>query len=177
MRKLKLEELNRLDVETYKGKEKLPIIVVLDNVRSAHNVGSFFRTCDAFDVEKLVLVGITSTPPNREISKAAIGATESVAWEYYPDYERLKTMMSDLSYHIVAIEQTTNSKSLSNYKFDKTKGYVLIFGNEVDGVDDELIAMANEHIEIPQSGTKHSLNVSVCGGAVLWEVYKQVLLQ
>jgi 23S rRNA (guanosine2251-2'-O)-methyltransferase len=85
--------------------------------------------------------------------------------------------MSDLSYHIVAIEQTTNSKSLSNYKFDKTKGYVLIFGNEVDGVDDELIAMANEHIEIPQSGTKHSLNVSVCGGAVLWEVYKQVLLQ
>lgn len=171
MRKLKLDELNRLTVEEFATKTKRPIVVVLDNIRSALNVGSVFRTSDAFAIEKIVICGISATPPNREITKTAIGATDSVAWEYIEDIKEAVVHLKSNGYTIVGIEQTDQSVMLNDFQKDHQK-IAVIFGNEVDGISDEIIQDLDICIEIPQHGTKHSLNVSVCAGVVLWELTK-----
>ena len=168
-RKLKLEELNRLSITDFKSKKKDPIVVLLDNVRSLHNVGSVFRTCDAMAVEKLYLGGITAKPPHREIQKTAIGATESVEWEYVEIAEAVVLKYKNLGYKIIAVEQTVNSKDLTKYKWNDEKT-MIIFGNEVNGVQQNIIDMADLSIEIPQWGTKHSLNISVSAGIILWDL-------
>ncbi|MEC7945668.1 MAG: RNA methyltransferase [Bacteroidota bacterium] len=168
-RKLKLEELNRLSITDFKSKKKDPIVVLLDNVRSLHNVGSVFRTCDAMAVEKLYLGGITAKPPHREIQKTAIGATESVKWEYVEIAEAVVLKYKNLGYKIIAVEQTVNSKDLTKYKWNDQKT-MIIFGNEVNGVQQNIIDMADLSIEIPQWGTKHSLNISVSAGIILWDL-------
>lgn len=170
--KLKLEELNRIDVETFKKTEKIPLIVVLDNIRSMHNVGAAFRTGDAFLIEKIILCGITPQPPHREIHKAALGATESVDWVHEKD---INTAINDLKaqgFEIIGIEQTSGSQLITDFTIDKTKKYAVILGNEVDGISDEALPNIDTFLEIPQLGTKHSLNVSVCGGIVMWEFAK-----
>jgi 23S rRNA (guanosine2251-2'-O)-methyltransferase len=172
MKKLKLEELNRLSVDQFKQAEKLPVCVLLDNVRSLHNVGSAFRTADAFCMEKIYLAGITGTPPHREIEKTALGATESVAWEYQVKSEFVAQQLKSQGYKIIAIEQTSESQSLEKMKFAKDEKLCLVFGNEIHGVSDAVIEQCDAAIEIPQAGTKHSLNISVCVGIVLWEVFK-----
>lgn len=172
MKKLTLDELGRASVTSYKSKEKLPIIVVLDNVRSALNVGSVFRTSDAFAIQKIVLCGITATPPNREITKTAIGATESVDWIYFEDTVSALTELKTQGYYIIGVEQTDQSISLDDFNISQEK-IAVIFGNEVDGVSDEALEMLDISMEIPQFGTKHSLNVSVCAGIVLWEMMKK----
>ena len=168
-RKLKLEELNRLSITDFKSKKKDPIVVLLDNVRSLHNVGSVFRTCDAMAVEKLYLGGITAKPPHREIQKTAIGATESVKWEHINHAESVVLKYKTLDYKIIAVEQTDNSTYLTKYKWNDGKT-MIIFGNEVDGVQQNIIDMADLCIEIPQWGTKHSLNISVSAGIILWDL-------
>lgn len=173
MKKLKLEELGRISVSEFKEVEKLPVCIVLDNVRSLHNVGSAFRTADAFRIEKIFLTGITGTPPHREIHKTALGSTESVAWEYVEKTETIISQLKESGYKIIAVEQTTESVSLQDFKIQTAEKYAFVFGNEVDGVSEEAIALADGAIEIPQSGTKHSLNISVCLGIVMWEVAKQ----
>lgn len=173
MKKLKLEELGRISVSEFKEVEKLPVCIVLDNVRSLHNVGSAFRTADAFRMEKIFLTGITGTPPHREIHKTALGSTESVAWEYVEKTETIISQLKESGYKIIAVEQTTESVSLQDFKIQTAEKYAFVFGNEVDGVSEEAIALADGAIEIPQSGTKHSLNISVCLGIVMWEVAKQ----
>jgi 23S rRNA (guanosine2251-2'-O)-methyltransferase len=172
MAKLSLNQLGRIDVDTFKTLPKKPIVVILDNVRSALNVGSIFRTADAFAIEKIFLCGITATPPNREITKTAIGATESVEWTYFEDTALAVELLNSQGYQIYAIEQTDDAISLLNFVARDTK-IAVIFGNEVDGVEANLLPMIDGCIEIPQYGTKHSLNVSVCAGIVLWEVSKR----
>ena len=171
-KKLKLEELGRIDVETFKKTEKIPLVVVLDNVRSMHNVGAAFRTADAFLVEKIILCGITPKPPHREIHKAALGATESVDWQFYESVKEAVIDLKTLGYEVVGIEQTTNSVMITDFNIDRTKKYALILGNEVEGISDEILTDLDVCLEIPQLGTKHSLNVSVCGGIVMWEFFK-----
>ncbi|MGE6394735.1 putative TrmH family tRNA/rRNA methyltransferase [Chryseobacterium sp. MOF25P] len=170
--KLKLEELNRIDVETFKKVEKIPLVVVLDNIRSMHNVGATFRTADAFLVQKIILCGITPQPPHREIHKAALGATESVDWSYESDINATINDLKSQGFEVVGIEQTTNSTMITDFKIDNTKKYAVILGNEVEGISDEALQNIDSFIEIPQLGTKHSLNVSVCGGIVMWEFAK-----
>ncbi len=170
--KLKLEELNRIDVETFKKVEKIPLVVVLDNIRSMHNVGATFRTADAFLVQKIILCGITPQPPHREIHKAALGATESVDWSYESDINATINDLKSQGFEVVGIEQTTNSMMITDFKIDNTKKYAIILGNEVEGISDEALQNIDSFIEIPQLGTKHSLNVSVCGGIVMWEFAK-----
>ena len=173
MKKLKLEELGRISVDEFKEAEKLPVCIVLDNVRSLHNVGSAFRTADSFRMEKIYLTGITGTPPHREIQKSALGATESVAWEYAENSATAVRNLKAQGYAIVIIEQTTESKALNNFIPDKGKKYCLVFGNEVDGVSEEVISQGDIALEIPQIGTKHSLNISVCLGIVCWEFFRK----
>jgi tRNA G18 (ribose-2'-O)-methylase SpoU len=170
MRKLPVDELDRLSVEAYRQAGKHPVVVVLDDVRSAHNVGSAFRTADAFRVEKLYLCGITGTPPHREITKTALGADESVAWEYAADAVSAVQALKKAGYRIIAVEQAEGSVPLQALDVSPAGRYCFIFGNEVFGVRDELIAACDACLEIPQFGTKHSLNVSVSVGIVLWEV-------
>lgn len=170
--KLKLEELNRIDVETFKKVEKIPLVVVLDNIRSMHNVGATFRTADAFLIQKIILCGITPQPPHREIHKAALGATESVDWSYESDINATINDLKSQGFEVVGIEQTTNSTMITDFKIDNTKKYAVILGNEVEGISDEALQNIDSFIEIPQLGTKHSLNVSVCGGIVMWEFAK-----
>ncbi|MBM7418117.1 MULTISPECIES: RNA methyltransferase [Chryseobacterium] len=170
--KLKLEELNRIDVETFKKVEKIPLVVVLDNIRSMHNVGATFRTADAFLIQKIILCGITPQPPHREIHKAALGATESVDWSYENDINATINDLKSQGFEVVGIEQTTNSTMITDFKIDNTKKYAVILGNEVEGISDEALQNIDSFIEIPQLGTKHSLNVSVCGGIVMWEFAK-----
>ncbi|MCB0762274.1 MAG: RNA methyltransferase [Flavobacteriales bacterium] len=171
-KKLKLEELGRMSVEEYEAVEKLPIEVVLDQVRSGHNVGSFFRTADALRVSRIHICGITPQPPNREIHKTALGATETVAWTHWEDTTQCIKALRERGLRIVAIEQTEHSVSLPEYTCDN-QPHALIFGNEVRGVDQEAIDLCDATVEIPQYGTKHSFNVSVCGGIVLWELAQQ----
>jgi 23S rRNA (guanosine2251-2'-O)-methyltransferase len=173
MKKLKLEELGRISVDQFKETNKIPVCILLDNVRSLHNVGSAFRTADAFRIEKIVLTGITGTPPHREIHKTALGATESVTWEYSESTRSAIQKLKAAGYLIVLIEQTTESKSLQSFYVEQDKKYCLIFGNEVNGVSDEAIDLGDVALEIPQSGTKHSLNISVCVGIVAWEFFKK----
>lgn len=172
VQKLKLEELNRIDVETFKTTEKIPLIVVLDNIRSMHNVGATFRTADAFLIQKIILCGITPQPPHREIHKAALGATESVYWKYENDIITVINELKSEGFEVIGIEQTTDSKMITDFTIDSSKKYAVILGNEVEGISDEALAHIDLFIEIPQLGTKHSLNVSVCGGIVMWEFAK-----
>ncbi|AIL43922.1 RNA methyltransferase [Elizabethkingia anophelis] len=172
--KLKLEELGRVDIETFKQSEKIPVIVLLDSIRSMNNVGAVFRTADAFIIEKVVLCGITPQPPHREIHKAALGATESVDWNYEKDVTEALQKLKSEGYKILAIEQTTGSIALNEQVISKDEKYVVIMGNEVDGVSDEALALCDGFIEIPQLGTKHSLNVSVCAGIIMWEFFKNL---
>lgn len=174
MKKLKLEELGRISPEEFKEADKLPVCLVLDNVRSLHNVGSAFRTADAFRIEKIYLTGITGTPPHREIQKSALGATETVAWEYIENTALLIERLRIENYKIVLIEQTTESKPLDAFLPEPGAKYCLIFGNEVHGVSDDVVPLGDVAIEIPQTGTKHSLNVSVCLGIVCWEFFKKL---
>lgn len=176
MRKLKLDELNRVDIDTFKQQEKLPVTVVLDSVRSMHNIGSIFRTSDGFAVEHLILCGITAQPPHREIEKTALGATQSVSWTYF---ESIKTALQKLredGYQVIAVEQAENSISLNQFQPKNKEKYALIFGNEVNGVSDEAMQMIDNCIEIPQFGTKHSFNIVVSAGIVLWDFFAKLNL-
>jgi 23S rRNA (guanosine2251-2'-O)-methyltransferase len=174
MKKLKLEELGRISIDEFKGAEKLSVCIVLDNVRSLHNVGSAFRTADAFRIEKIYLTGITGTPPHREIQKSALGATESVAWEYVENSAKAIEDLKNQNYKIVIIEQTTESKQLNEFVPEKDTKYCLVFGNEVNGVSEDVITQGDLALEIPQIGTKHSLNISVCLGIVCWEFFRKL---
>lgn len=173
MRKLGIEELGRISAEDFRKSPKLPVCIVLDNVRSLHNVGSAFRTGDAFAVEKIYLTGITGTPPHREIEKSALGATETVAWEYAENTAELLTKLKQEGYTVIAVEHTSKSVSLRDFRSEPEKRYCLVFGNEVHGVSDQAIQLADIALEIPQVGTKHSLNVSVCLGIVVWEIFRE----
>ncbi|MCU0357220.1 MAG: RNA methyltransferase [Cyclobacteriaceae bacterium] len=174
MQKLKLEELGRITVDQFKDAEKLPVVILLDNVRSLHNVGSAFRTADAFRAEKIFLTGITGTPPHREIHKTALGATESVAWEYAEQPVAAVRLLKKQGYKILVVEQTDQSLPLHQLTIAQHENVCLVFGNEIHGVSEEVIALADAAIEIPQSGTKHSLNVSVCLGIVMWEFFRKI---
>ena len=173
MKKLKNSELNRIDVSTFKSIKKTPLIIILDDIRSLNNIGSIFRTCDAFKIEKIYLCGITATPPNRKITKTAIGATESIDWEYYENINDLVLELKNNGIIIWAVEQTDNSKTLSEMEnLVKNKKHALIFGNEINGVKQDVINNCNNVIEISQYGTKHSLNVSIAAGIVIWNFFK-----
>ncbi len=171
MRKLKLEELGRISVEEFKEADKIPVVVVLDNIRSMYNIGSVFRTSDAFLIEKIYLCGITATPPHKEIRKTALGATESVDWVYVKEISELIGDLKNEGFKILSIEQTDGSKNLSEFELNSNEKYAVVFGNEVEGVQQEVINQSDFCIEIPQGGTKHSLNVSVCAGILLWEFF------
>ena len=174
MRKLKNSELERISVENFKSSKKTPIIVVLDNVRSALNVGSAFRTSDAFRIEKVYLCGITATPPNKEIRKSALGSTNSVDWEYIEKTEDIILYLKKNNYLICSVEQVENSTLLHQFS-QAEKPIVVVFGNEVNGVQQSVIDLSDHCIEIPQIGTKHSLNVSVSIGIVLWDLYNRII--
>ena len=173
MRKLKLDELNRATVAEFKTQQKLPVAVVLDNVRSLHNVGSIFRTSDAFAVDQVCLCGITGTPPNREIEKTALGATQSVNWKHFATTMDAVNHLRESGYLIIAIEQAENSTMLNEFSPEKDKKYALIFGNEVNGVDEDVMQHIDACIEIPQFGTKHSFNIVVSAGIILWDLFSK----
>ena len=170
MHKLKMHELNRLTVGEFKMVEKLPLIIVLDNIRSQNNIGSIFRTADAFRVSELHLCGITATPPHREIHKTALGATESVSWKYFPSTLDSIRELRNAGYTIYAVEQTSNSTPIHLFYPAENEKIALIFGNEVQGVDEKVIREVTKCIEIPQFGTKHSLNIAVAAGIVIWDL-------
>jgi tRNA G18 (ribose-2'-O)-methylase SpoU len=172
MRKLKVTELNRISVEEFKEAEKLPLIVVLDNVRSQYNVGSVFRTSDAFRVECIYLCGISATPPHQEIHKTALGAEDTVNWEYFKDTKEAILKLKSEGYYIYSIEQVEGSVMLENLQLDASKKYAVVLGNEVKGVQQEVVDLSDGCIEIPQYGTKHSLNVSTTAGIIIWDFFK-----
>ncbi len=176
MKFIKGTELNRADLKDYKALTKMPVVIVLDNLRSGLNTGSVFRTADSFFAEKIFLCGITAQPPEREVLKSALGATEAVAWEYFKDTSEALRQLKISGYNIFAVEQSDSSIMLNDFVPQKGEKYALIFGNEVKGVDDQLIDLIDHCIEVPQSGTKHSLNVSVCAGVVLWRFYEKLIL-
>ncbi|MBU2907685.1 RNA methyltransferase [Arenibacter algicola] len=174
MRKLENSELDRLNVDEFKQVEKTPICIVLDNVRSLNNIGSVFRTADAFLIEKIYLCGITATPPHKEIHKTALGATDSVAWEYREStLELLKELRAE-GYTSLSVEQAENAVMLNDFKVEENKKYALIFGNEVKGVSQEVVSGSDLVLEIPQYGTKHSLNISVSVGIVVWDLWAKL---
>lgn len=173
-RKLKNEELSRKSVKEYRQAEKSPIAVILDNVRSLNNIGSVFRSCDAFLVEKLLLCGITAQPPHRDIQKTALGATESVPWKYYKTTAEAITALREEGYLIVGVEQTEKSISLKDFYPEEESRTALVFGHEVKGIQQETVNLCDLCLEIPQHGTKHSLNISVAAGIVIWEVFSKV---
>jgi 23S rRNA (guanosine2251-2'-O)-methyltransferase len=176
MQKLKLDELKRVGVEAFKAQEKLPLVVVLDNVRSMHNIGSVFRTADGFAIEKLYLCGITAQPPHREIEKTALGATQSVEWLHFETtVDAIASLKAD-GYHIIGIEQAAGSIMLNTYEPSPSQKYALIFGNEVNGVSDEVMGQIDECVEIPQFGTKHSFNIVISAGIVLWDFFAKLRL-
>lgn len=177
MKKLSMDELNRITPEQFKIQDKLPLVVVLDSIRSMNNVGSVFRTCDAFKVEKLYLCGITACPPNREISKTALGATESVIWEYVEDVVELAKRLQEEGYKVFAVEQVDESAMLQDVDFQQYEKVAIVVGNEVLGVDERLLPICDGAIEIPQFGTKHSLNVTIAAGIVIWEVAKSKIIK
>lgn len=175
MKKLKLEELNRLSVEEFKEAPKTPLVLVLDNVRSMNNVGSAFRTADAFALEKVYLCGITGTPPHREIQKTALGAEQAVDWEHAPDTAELCKKLQAEGYKVLAVEQAEGSIMLHKFTPQQDQKYALVFGNEVFGVEDQVMELADGCLEIPQYGTKHSLNISVSIGVVVWQLASNFL--
>lgn len=173
MKKLKNKDLQRINIEEFKVATKTPITIVLNNVRSALNVGSIFRTSDAFLIENIILCGITATPPNKEIRKAALGSTDSVNWKYIKNTtDAIKQLIKD-GYHVVGIEQADKSTKLNEFELPK-KPIAIILGNEVNGVDQQAIDLCNEVIEIPQFGTKHSLNIAVTTGIVIWDLWRKL---
>ena len=174
MRKLLNEELNRLSVEDFKNVEKVPIFLVLDNIRSLNNIGSLFRTADAFRLEGLYLCGITATPPHREIHKTALGATESVQWMYREETKEAMTELKNDGYHIWSVEQVEGAVMLDQVQLSAGEKYALVFGHEIRGVDQQVVDMSEQCIEIPQFGTKHSLNISVAAGIVIWELFRRI---
>jgi len=176
LEKLKLDQLNRVSVEEFKAQEKLPVVVVLDNVRSMHNIGSIFRTSDGFSIESIAVCGITAQPPHREIEKTALGATQSVNWSYFETTLQAVESLRSQGYEILAIEQAANSTMLNTFNPAKDKKYALILGNEVNGVDDAVMAKIDECIEIPQFGTKHSFNITIAAGIVLWDFFAKLKL-
>lgn len=174
MRKLENSELERKTITDFKNSKKTPIIIILDDIRSLHNIGSVFRTADAFLIEKIILCGITATPPNKEIHKTALGATETVAWEHF---ENILEVIENLKFQkvkVLAIEQVENAVLLQDFKIENETKYALVFGNEVFGVSQEAVAVCDGCIEIPQLGTKHSLNISVSAGIVVWDLFKKL---
>ncbi len=173
MRKLSNSELNRKSIDDFKQAEKTPLIVILDDIRSLHNIGSVFRTADAFLVEKIYLCGITATPPNKEIHKTALGATDTVAWEYHKNVLEVIEKLKSEDVSVWAVEQVENSVFLNEFMPEKGIKYALVFGNEVKGVSQEAIKMCDGTIEIPQLGTKHSLNISVSAGIVVWDIFQK----
>lgn len=172
-KKLKLWELERVSEEEFRQQQKFPLIVILDDIRSLSNIGSFFRTADAFNVEKVYLCGITAIPPHREIQKTALGATDSIEWEYRESITELIRELQANQIHVVSIEQTEQTTLLQDIHQLNADKFALVFGNEVNGVNQEVVNQSNTVVEIPQFGTKHSLNVSVCAGVVLWEFSKR----
>ena len=176
MRKLRNEELNRISVKEFKEADKTPIIIVLDNIRSLNNVGSAFRTSDAFRLEAIYLCGITAKPPHREIHKTALGATESMNWKYFEETKKAITELKDSGYEIIGIEQVDNSIPLNKFQVNPETKYALIFGNEVKGIDTQIIDLCDKFIEIPQIGTKHSLNITVSLGITVWDLYSKLII-
>ena len=176
MKKLKNSELSRLSIDEFKNSSKTPVIVILDNIRSAHNVGSVFRTCDAFLIDKIILCGITAIPPNKEIRKTALGSSESVDWRYYKNTEEIIMRLKKKDYQIIAVEQANKSIKLESFRPENEKKYAIIFGNEIKGISQKIIDNSDTVIEIPQFGTKHSLNVSVSAGIVIWDIFSKISL-
>jgi len=177
MRKLKVTEMNRMTPDEFKNSNKTPLIIVLDEVRSLYNVGSVFRSSDAFRVESIYLCGITATPPNVEIHKTALGAEDTVSWKYFKETQQAVDELKQKEYVLFSIEQVENSTKLQNMELDKNKKYAVIFGNEVKGVQQSIVDQSDACIEIPQFGTKHSLNVSVTAGIIIWEFARQLIIQ
>ena len=174
MRKLKNIELNRKTVNEYKNSKKTNLIIILDDIRSLNNIGSVFRTCDAFLVEKIYLCGITACPPHKDIQKTALGSTESVDWEYVENISELLIKLKKNKTKIWSIEQANNSKKLTDFSIEKDEKHALIFGNEVKGISDIAIELSDDVLEIEQYGTKHSLNISVCSGIIIWEFFRRL---
>ena len=174
MRKLENKELERKSIADFKEAEKTPIVIILDDIRSLHNIGSVFRTSDAFLIEKIYLCGITAIPPNKEIHKTALGATETVVWEYQENVLSVIEKLKNETIAVYAIEQVENATFLQNFKVEKEKKYALVFGNEVYGVNQKAIELCDGTIEIPQLGTKHSLNISVSAGIVVWDLFQKM---
>lgn len=174
MKKLSMEDLNRISVEEFKQADKLPLVVVLDNVRSMNNIGSVFRTSDAFRVEKICLCGITACPPHRDIHKTALGAEESVSWEYFEETSECIESLKRQGYRVYAVEQVDESVMLDEFETQSGTPTAIVFGNEVEGVDEEVIPLCDGCIEIPQFGTKHSLNISIAAGILIWEMWRKL---
>ncbi|KAF2329413.1 RNA methyltransferase [Flavobacterium daemonense] len=174
MRKLENSELDRKSIEDFKKSDKTPLILVLDDIRSLHNIGSVFRTADAFLIEKIILCGITATPPNKEIHKTALGATETVAWEHHENVLEVIENLKKENVLTLAIEQVESAIFLQDFKVEKNQKYALVFGNEVYGVAQEAVAICDGCIEIPQLGTKHSLNIAVSAGIVVWDLFQKL---
>ena len=166
--------IGRLQIEEFKRAEKTPLTIILDNVRSLNNIGSIFRTSDAFLIDKIYLCGITATPPNKEIHKTALGATESVDWEYAENTIKIVEKLQSEGVLVIAIEQAENATKLNDFQVNINQRYAIIFGNEVKGVEQEVVSLCDDVIEIPQYGTKHSLNVSVSAGIVVWELWRKL---
>lgn len=174
MKKLSMDDLNRISVEEYKQSEKLPLVVVLDNVRSQNNIGSVFRTADAFRLEHICLCGICSTPPHRDIHKTALGAEDSVDWSYHETTTECVNGLLSKGYRVLAVEQVDTSVMLDQLQLPSGQPTAIVFGNEVEGVDEDVIRLCHGCVEIPQFGTKHSLNISIAAGIMIWECWKQL---
>ncbi len=175
MRKLKNSELNRKSIQEYKQSDKTPITIIMDNIRSLNNIGSIFRTGDGFLIEKVILCGISATPPHRDIHKTALGATESVDWEYYENTTDAVSHLKKEGYTIIAVEQAVGSILLQDFVHTRGSSYAVIFGHEVKGISQDIVDMCDYCVEIPQFGTKHSFNVAVSAGIVLWEIYRKTI--
>jgi len=174
VKKLKNSELDRISVEEFKKSKKIPITILLENIRSAHNIGSVFRTADSFLINEIILCGISAQPPNKDIRKTALGSSESVEWKYEKNIEVAIQNLKDKGNKIISVEQTTNSISLENFKPSKNSKYAIIFGNEVNGIEQRTIDLSDMAIEIPQYGTKHSLNISVAAGIIIWNIFSKI---
>jgi len=174
VKKLKNSELDRISIEEFKKSKKIPITILLENIRSAHNIGSVFRTADSFLINEIILCGISAQPPNKDIRKTALGSSESVEWRYEKNIDKAIKKLKDEGNKIISIEQTTNSISLENFKPSNKNKYAIIFGNEVNGIDQRTIDLSDMTIEIPQYGTKHSLNISVAAGIIIWDIFSKI---
>tara|TARA_X000000950_G_C13877230_1_gene645374 strand:+ start:1063 stop:1593 length:531 start_codon:yes stop_codon:yes gene_type:complete len=174
VKKLKNSELDRISIEEFKKSKKIAITILLENIRSAHNIGSIFRTADSFLINEIILCGISAQPPNKDIRKTALGSSESVEWRYEKNIDKAIEKLKNEGNKIISIEQTTNSISLENFKPQKNDKYAIIFGNEVNGIEQRTINLSDMVIEIPQFGTKHSLNISVAAGIIIWDLFSKI---